>query len=176
MAGVEQAVDPETSLKSPKWRRVSLALLVSLLDRVAGPDGVPHSGFPGAAVARLVATAPNSVPWETPGQPGDGQSCRYAFVSSQWSPPAPPGHSDLDTSNTAMFSEQAAQRAHTLLSPPAVTSATFARVPVAMYTNTSQPFRLGERSFSRQYAHIYATRLVQMRPFLVSQAQRHWGK
>ncbi|XP_047417010.1 DNA polymerase delta subunit 2 isoform X2 [Sciurus carolinensis] len=74
-----------------------------------------------------------------------------------------------------MFSEQAAQRAHTLLSPPSVNNATFARVPVATYTNSSQPFRLGERSFSRQYAHIYATRLIQMRPFLVNRAQQHWG-
>ncbi|KAI2545719.1 DNA polymerase delta 2, accessory subunit, partial [Homo sapiens] len=74
-----------------------------------------------------------------------------------------------------MFSEQAAQRAHTLLSPPSANNATFARVPVATYTNSSQPFRLGERSFSRQYAHIYATRLIQMRPFLENRAQQHWG-
>lgn len=75
-----------------------------------------------------------------------------------------------------MFSEQAAQRAHTLLSPPTANNATFARVPVETYTNSSQPFRLGERSFGRQYAHIYATRLIQMRPFLVSRAQQRWGK
>ncbi|OWK06452.1 POLD2 [Cervus elaphus hippelaphus] len=81
----------------------------------------------------------------------------------------------LDTSSRAMFSEQAAQRAHTLLSPPSASNATFARVPVVTYTNSSQPFRLGERSFSRQYAHIYATRLIQMRPFLVSRAQQRWG-
>ncbi|CAK6434812.1 unnamed protein product [Pipistrellus nathusii] len=74
-----------------------------------------------------------------------------------------------------MFAEQAAQRAHTLLSPPSASNATFARVPVGTYTNSSQPFRLGERSFSRQYAHIYATRLLQMRPFLVSRAQQQWG-
>ena len=53
-----------------------------------------------------------------------------------------------------MFSKQAAQRAHTLLAPPSASNATFARVPVATYTNSSQPFRLGERSFNRQYAHI----------------------
>lgn len=75
-----------------------------------------------------------------------------------------------------MFAEQAAQRAHTLLSPPSTNNATFARVPVATYTNSSQPFRLGERSFSRQYAHIYATRLLQMRPFVVARARQHWGK
>ncbi|XP_007524536.1 DNA polymerase delta subunit 2 isoform X1 [Erinaceus europaeus] len=74
-----------------------------------------------------------------------------------------------------MFSEQAAQRAQTLLSPPSTNNATFARVPVVTYSNSSQPFRLGERSFNRQYAHIYATRLVQMRPFLESRAQQHWG-
>lgn len=78
--------------------------------------------------------------------------------------------------SVAMFSEQAAQRTHTLLSPPSANNATFARVPVATYTNSSQPFRLGERSFSRQYAHIYATRLIQMRPFLENRAQQHWGK
>lgn len=85
------------------------------------------------------------------------------------------GSRGSDTS-TAMFTEQAAQRAPTLLSPPSATNATFARVPVSTYTNASQPFRLGERSFSRQYAHIYATRLIQMRPFLESRAQQHWGK
>ncbi|XP_032498810.1 DNA polymerase delta subunit 2 isoform X1 [Phocoena sinus] len=90
-------------------------------------------------------------------------------------PPPCPGHSSLDTSSTDMFSEQAAQRAHTLLSPPSASNATFARVPVVTYTNSSQPFRLGERNFSRQYAHIYATRLIQMRPFLVSRAQQRWG-
>uniref|UniRef100_A0A8C5W6S6 DNA polymerase delta subunit 2 n=1 Tax=Microcebus murinus TaxID=30608 RepID=A0A8C5W6S6_MICMU len=63
-----------------------------------------------------------------------------------------------------MFLEQAAQRAHTLLSPLSAHNATFAQVPV-----------LGESSFSRQYAHIYATCLVQMRSFLVNQAQQHWG-
>ncbi|KAK2100302.1 DNA polymerase delta subunit 2 [Saguinus oedipus] len=74
-----------------------------------------------------------------------------------------------------MFSEQAAQRANTLLSPPSANNATFARVSVATYTNSSQPFRLGERSFNRQYAHIYATRLIQMRPFLENRAQQRWG-
>lgn len=83
----------------------------------------------------------------------------------------PPGHT-----KHIMFSEQAAQRAHTLLAPPSTNSATFARVPVVTYTNCSQPFRLGERSFSQQYAHIYTARLVQMGPFLASRAQQHWGE
>ncbi|XP_007475910.3 DNA polymerase delta subunit 2 isoform X1 [Monodelphis domestica] len=75
----------------------------------------------------------------------------------------------------AMFSEQASKRAHTLLSPPSTESSTFARVPVTTYTNSSQPFRLGERSFSRQYAHIYATRLIHMTPLLVKRARQRWS-
>ncbi|NXG82511.1 DPOD2 polymerase, partial [Stercorarius parasiticus] len=34
---------------------------------------------------------------------------------------------------------------------------------------------LGERSFSRQYAHIYAARLIQMRPILEERARQKWG-
>uniref|UniRef100_A0A8D0HR76 DNA polymerase delta subunit 2 n=1 Tax=Sphenodon punctatus TaxID=8508 RepID=A0A8D0HR76_SPHPU len=74
-----------------------------------------------------------------------------------------------------MFSEQAAQSAETLLAPPSSEASTFARVPISTYTNCSQNFRLGERSFSRQYAHIYATRLIQMRPLLVDRARQKWG-
>ncbi|XP_071377234.1 DNA polymerase delta subunit 2 [Centroberyx affinis] len=43
------------------------------------------------------------------------------------------------------------------------------------YTPCSEHFRLGERSFNRQYAHIYATRLMQMRPLLTERAQQKWG-
>ncbi|KAJ7305101.1 hypothetical protein JRQ81_010941 [Phrynocephalus forsythii] len=74
-----------------------------------------------------------------------------------------------------MFSEQAIQCAETLLTSPSATASTFARVPITNYTNCSQNFRLGERTFSRQYAHIYATRLIQMRPLLVERARRKWG-
>uniref|UniRef100_A0A2K6NUN4 DNA polymerase delta subunit 2 n=1 Tax=Rhinopithecus roxellana TaxID=61622 RepID=A0A2K6NUN4_RHIRO len=34
----------------------------------------------------------------------------------------------------------------------------------------------GKHGFSRQYSHIYATRLIQMRPFLENRAQQHWGR
>ncbi|XP_038609813.1 DNA polymerase delta subunit 2 [Tachyglossus aculeatus] len=74
-----------------------------------------------------------------------------------------------------MFSEQAARKAGTLLAPPSTKSSTFARETVTTYTNSSQPFRLGERSFSRQYAHIYATRLTHMTPLLVNRARQRWG-
>lgn len=74
-----------------------------------------------------------------------------------------------------MFSEHAIQSAESLLTSPSAVVSTFARVPVSTYTNCSQNFRLGERTFNRQYAHIYATRLIQMRPLLVERARRKWG-
>lgn len=75
-----------------------------------------------------------------------------------------------------MFSEQAAPTAQGLLSPPSAEASTFARVPVSAYADHSQPFRLAERSFSRQYAHIYAARLIEMRPILEERARRKWGE
>ncbi|XP_034995044.1 DNA polymerase delta subunit 2 [Zootoca vivipara] len=74
-----------------------------------------------------------------------------------------------------MFSEQAAQSAQSLLTSPSAVASTFDRVPVSTYSNCSQNFRLGERTFSRQYAHIYATRLIQMRPLLVERIRSKWG-
>ena len=75
-----------------------------------------------------------------------------------------------------MFSEQAAPTAQGLLAPPSTEASTFARVPVSAYTDCSQPFRLGERSFSHQYAHIYAVRLIKMRPILEERARQKWGE
>lgn len=43
------------------------------------------------------------------------------------------------------------------------------------FTPCSERFKLGERSFNRQYAHIYATRLMQMNPLLKERAQQKWG-
>ncbi|XP_031165501.1 DNA polymerase delta subunit 2 [Sander lucioperca] len=50
----------------------------------------------------------------------------------------------------------------------------FERVSPA-YNLCSERYTVGERSFSRQYAHIYATRLMQMRPLLSERAQQKWG-
>ncbi|NWS78858.1 DPOD2 polymerase, partial [Crotophaga sulcirostris] len=80
-----------------------------------------------------------------------------------------------------MFWEPAAPTAQALLAPPSSSLAsssvaTFARVPVAAYADRSQPFLLGQRSFARQYAHIYAARLLQMRPHLQHRARRRWGE
>ncbi|XP_074973624.1 DNA polymerase delta subunit 2 [Phalacrocorax aristotelis] len=74
-----------------------------------------------------------------------------------------------------MFSEGATPTAQGLLAPPSVEVSTFARVPVSAYADCSQRFRLGERSFSRQYAHIYAARLIEMRPVLEERARHKWG-
>nr|XP_020446045.1 DNA polymerase delta subunit 2 [Monopterus albus] len=43
------------------------------------------------------------------------------------------------------------------------------------YIPLFERYRVGERSFSRQYAHIYAARLMQMRPLLAERAQQKWG-
>ncbi|XP_038016319.1 DNA polymerase delta subunit 2 [Motacilla alba alba] len=74
-----------------------------------------------------------------------------------------------------MFSERAAPTAQGLLAPPSGEPPTFPRVPVAGYADLSQPFQLGERSFSRQYAHVYAVRLAGMRPRLERRARGRWG-
>lgn len=44
------------------------------------------------------------------------------------------------------------------------------------YSRCSDQYKVSERSFSRQYAHIYAARLMQMRPLLSERAQQKWGK
>jgi len=44
------------------------------------------------------------------------------------------------------------------------------------YTNSSDRFLLKERSFRRQYAQIYAVRLMTMRKKLAAAARKEWGK
>ncbi|CAF90299.1 unnamed protein product, partial [Tetraodon nigroviridis] len=43
------------------------------------------------------------------------------------------------------------------------------------YHLRSERYSVGERSFSRQYAHIYAARLMQMRPLFSETARQKWG-
>ncbi|XP_040201981.1 DNA polymerase delta subunit 2 [Rana temporaria] len=74
-----------------------------------------------------------------------------------------------------MFTDISVGQGPGLLTPPSEVSATFTRVSNAQYTNQSESYRLGERSFTRQYAHIYATRLLEMRPLLVERAKKKWG-
>lgn len=75
-----------------------------------------------------------------------------------------------------MFTDLSVGQGPGLLTPPSDISATFTRVSNAHYANRSESYHLGERSYSRQYAHIYATRLLQMRPLLVERAKKKWGK
>lgn len=77
-----------------------------------------------------------------------------------------------------MFSDLSAQKqSSSLLSRPASEDQgpVFDRMSMA-YSPCSERYSIGERSFSRQYAHIYAARLMQMRPLLSERAQQKWGK
>lgn len=44
------------------------------------------------------------------------------------------------------------------------------------YSNQSERFRLKEREFRRQYAQVYAVRLMTMRKKLAAAARRTWGE
>ncbi|CAK6950295.1 DNA polymerase delta subunit 2 [Scomber scombrus] len=75
-----------------------------------------------------------------------------------------------------MFSDLSAQKDSSLLSRPAgeEQGPVFDRVSPA-YSPCSERYKLGDRSFSRQYAHIYAARLMEMRPLLTERAHQKWG-
>ncbi|XP_008334746.1 DNA polymerase delta subunit 2 [Cynoglossus semilaevis] len=77
-----------------------------------------------------------------------------------------------------MFSELSAQqRGSSLLCRPASSEdqgPVFERASQS-YCPRSERYTVGERSFSRQYAHIYAARLMQMRPLLSQRAENKWG-
>ncbi|XP_034025761.1 LOW QUALITY PROTEIN: DNA polymerase delta subunit 2-like [Thalassophryne amazonica] len=76
-----------------------------------------------------------------------------------------------------MFSELSAQsRGSSLLSRPTYEQQepVFERL-VPAYCPRNERFSVGDRSFGRQYAHIYAARLMQMTPVLTERAQRKWG-
>lgn len=77
-----------------------------------------------------------------------------------------------------MFSDLSVQKeGSSLLCRPASEDQgpVFERTSLA-YSQCSERYRVGERSFSRQYAHIYVARLMQMRPLLSERAQQKWGK
>ncbi|XP_044223154.1 DNA polymerase delta subunit 2 [Thunnus albacares] len=76
-----------------------------------------------------------------------------------------------------MFSDLSAQKdGSSLLCCPAGEDQgpVFERVSPA-YSPCSERYKVGDRSFNRQYAHIYAARLMQMRPLLTERAQQKWG-
>ncbi|XP_077980348.1 DNA polymerase delta subunit 2-like [Glandiceps talaboti] len=61
-----------------------------------------------------------------------------------------------------------------LLKEPTEEQVEFQR-PSCSYENLSDRFRLRDSSFSRQYAHVYAERLLSMRPMLTKAAKNKWG-
>lgn len=77
-----------------------------------------------------------------------------------------------------MFSDLSAQKdGSTLMScPPSEDQvpAVFERISLA-FTPCAERYKVGERSFNRQYAHIYSARLMQMRPLLSERAKQKWG-
>ncbi|MED6291485.1 hypothetical protein CHARACLAT_024190, partial [Characodon lateralis] len=76
-----------------------------------------------------------------------------------------------------MFSDLSAQRGgSSLLCRPASEDQgpVFERTSLD-YSPSTERYRVGERSFSRQYAHIYAARLMEMRPLLSETAKHKWG-
>ena len=44
-----------------------------------------------------------------------------------------------------------------------------------VYENLSEKFKLTGRNFNRQYAHIYAVRLMKFRTLLEDRVSRKWG-
>lgn len=81
-------------------------------------------------------------------------------------------------SSTDMFSDLSAQKqGSSLLCRPdsEQQGPVFDRTSLA-YSRCSDLYKVGDRSFSRQYAHIYSARLMQMRPLLSERAQQKWGK
>uniref|UniRef100_A0A3Q4BK08 DNA polymerase delta subunit 2 n=1 Tax=Mola mola TaxID=94237 RepID=A0A3Q4BK08_MOLML len=76
-----------------------------------------------------------------------------------------------------MFSDLSAQKqgSSLLCRPPTEDQGpVFERKSLA-YVPCSERYSVKERSFSRQYAHIYAARLMQMRPLLSERAQQKWS-
>ena len=44
------------------------------------------------------------------------------------------------------------------------------------FVDKSERFRLKDRNFVRQYAHLYSERLMTMRPKLTEAAKKKWGR
>ena len=63
-----------------------------------------------------------------------------------------------------------------LLSEPSDGEAAFFTRDTVKYEDHSERFKLKDRQFQRQYAHIYAERLLSFRPKLIQTAENKWGK
>ncbi|KAL7827170.1 hypothetical protein SRHO_G00328880 [Serrasalmus rhombeus] len=78
-----------------------------------------------------------------------------------------------DPKRRVMFSDVAEPK-ETLLAPPGTARPVFSR-DERSYRGCGERFGLGERSFQRQYAHMYAARLMQMRGVLKERSGQKWG-
>ena len=79
----------------------------------------------------------------------------------------------LFEASTMIFDDSS--KAGKLLSGPNGDPATFQRA-TGTTTDLSEKFIVKGRNFSRQYAHIYAERLLTMRARLAEKAAKKWGK
>ena len=66
-------------------------------------------------------------------------------------------------------------RAGRLLSPPDEQPVTYKRRD-SEYVNNSDKFILKEKNFTRQYAHVYSARLMELRPAIEKVVLKKFGK
>ena len=68
------------------------------------------------------------------------------------------------------------ENAEKLLSEPSETGASFTRVN-SKYQNLSDKFKIDQnkKNFNRQFAHIYAERLLSLRKKVEESAKKRWG-
>ncbi|XP_061191670.1 DNA polymerase delta subunit 2-like [Saccostrea echinata] len=74
-----------------------------------------------------------------------------------------------------MFEKRGNDHSSDLLSKPHQTHTRFERQS-SNFSDCSQRFLLKDRTFNRQYAHLYAERLWEVRPKVEIAARRKWGK
>ena len=82
------------------------------------------------------------------------------------------------TANLAVTSHFTPRMAEDLLSLPTAECEDFQRVRTrssCSYQNGCERYRLQDRNYVTQYAHIYFTRLELMRPHLKAAAIKKWG-
>ena len=75
---------------------------------------------------------------------------------------------------TDMFEKNRNSHPDDLLSKPNQTNKICER-QAGNFSDCSERFLLKNKSFSRQYAHLYAERLWEMRPQVVESAKEKWG-
>ena len=67
----------------------------------------------------------------------------------------------------------------TLLSAPSAASEDFAKAfqrKTCKYENKCERFKVAKREYTRQYSHLYFTRLEEMKKMVKERAERMWGE